>query len=99
MSASLPDRATLVGYKCSMNTECLRVFDTMSAFDRHRCHRAQKGTLCAHPKCGEIIFQVPVSGVGLQHSRIVRETMFSGERLLDAHGYACVIVYACSHRF
>ena len=79
MSASLPDRATLVGYKCSMNTECLRVFDTMSAFDRHRCHRAQKGTLCAHPKNGEFVYQVPVSGVGLRHTRIVHEKMFPGE--------------------
>jgi hypothetical protein len=79
MSASLPDRATLVGYKCSMNKECLRVFDTMSAFDRHRFHRAQKGTLCAHPKNGEIVYQVPVSGVGLRHTRIVHERMFPGE--------------------
>lgn len=82
MSAFLPDRATLVGYKCT-NKECGRIFETIRSFNAHKFHRDRKGTMCAHPKCGEIIFQVPVSGVGLQHSRIVRETMFSGERLLD----------------
>lgn len=81
MSASLPDRATVVGYKC-MNKECLRIFDTMSAFDRHKVHRVQKGTSCAHPKNGAIVYQVPVSGVGLRHTRIVLENMFSGERWL-----------------
>jgi hypothetical protein len=62
-----------------MDKECLRIFDTMGAFNRHKTHRAQKGTLCAHPKNGEIVYQVPVSGVGLIHTRIVHERMFPGE--------------------
>ena len=89
----------MVGYKCT-NKECLRIFDTMSAFDRHKVHRAQQGTMCAHPKNGAIVYQVPVSGVGLRHTRIVLVNMFPGEGWLQiANGHKCVIVYACSHRF
>ena len=97
MPASLPDRATVAGYKCT-NKECLRIFDTMGAFDRHRFHREQKGTRCAHPKNGAIVYQVPVSGVGLRHTRIVLQNMFPGKGWLYCawFKYACVIVYACS---
>ena len=71
----------MVGYKCT-NKECLRIFDTMGAFERHKVHRAQKGTRCARPKNGAFVYQVPVSGVGLRHTKIVLENMFSGERWL-----------------
>ena len=101
MSASLPDRATVAGYKCT-NKECLRIFDTMGAFDRHKSHREQKGTRCAHPKNGAIVYQVPVSGVGLRHTRIVLESMFPGKGWL----YCCAWLRMCnclcmfeSHRF
>lgn len=81
MSSSLPARSTFVGYKCT-NKDCARIFDTQAAFKRHKYHRAQKGTMCAHPKCGARVYQVPVAGSGLQHTRIVLENMFSGEHVL-----------------
>jgi hypothetical protein len=78
MSSSLPARSEFVGYKCT-NEDCARIFDTVTSFNRHKFHRAQKGTMCAHPKCGALAYQVPVAGSGLQNTRIVLEKMFSGE--------------------
>jgi hypothetical protein len=41
------------------------------------CRHAQKGIMCTHPKRGERVLEVPVSGSDLQHTSIEHEKMFS----------------------
>ena len=67
-----------MGFKCT-NTKCSRVFTTAEEFKRHKQHHSQVGKFCSHEKCGAKLFEVPVRGAGLRHTKTILVPLYSGD--------------------
>lgn len=92
-----PVGSKLVGYQCT-NKKCLRIFTTSESLRRHKIHRSQIGKPCAHPKCGAKLFEVPVRGIGLRHTKTISVPLYSGDFSSHLLVYDRCAFLICSRR-